>query len=321
MSSNPPWWRQAKDVLYRVLIERGVGDPDVGWVDKIGDGLHYVAYTTDVELDGENVDVVVRIPKEDRGDERDDAVRREVRVREHLMDVESSVFEVAEPIGTAPAAKGPGIVDHYCPGPPLRADYVQNAVDPAEVTGRVAAAVHAVPVDVFREFVDGFETRRAHAESALSIFDELDHESFAEAGEWCGEHLPDGDPAVLLHGDLLPQNLLLDVSLDDLLEDDIEWAPVRLIDWEAVRLGDPAYDLAIVSRGHRRVFKTNERSLDDLVAAYNRWADRPVDIEHVRFWELWLKASFAHSVHRDEGMTAHTEQNIEELEAILRRAR
>ena len=60
-------------------------------------------------------------------------------------------------------------------------------------------------------------------------------------------HLPPATPSALLHGDLLGQNILF--SLDG--------EPLGLIDWEQTELGDPAYDLAIVTRGVKRPFKVS----------------------------------------------------------------
>ena len=76
------------------------------------------------------------------------------------------------------------------------------------------------------------------------------------AREWATEHLPPDRPAVLVHGDLLGQNIF--VYPDQL---------PTVIDWEFCRMGDPAYDLAVITRGVRRPFQM-ERGLDRLLQAY-----------------------------------------------------
>jgi aminoglycoside phosphotransferase (APT) family kinase protein len=43
----------------------------------------------------------------------------------------------------------------------------------------------------------------------------------------------------VLHGDLLPQNLLFEIR---------ENGATAVVDWECAQIGDPAYDLAIVHR-------------------------------------------------------------------------
>ncbi len=59
----------------------------------------------------------------------------------------------------------------------------------------------------------------------------------------------------LLHGDLLGQNILLAAD-----------GPHHVIDWEHVKHGDPAYDLAIVTRGVKQPFQI-ANGLDRLLEA------------------------------------------------------
>ena len=70
------------------------------------------------------------------------------------------------------------------------------------------------------------------------------------------EHVPPDEPSVLLHGDLLGQNILLAVD-----------GPHHVIDWEYATRGDPAYDLAIVTRGVKQPFQI-AGGLDRLRDAY-----------------------------------------------------
>ncbi|HBL25201.1 MAG TPA: hypothetical protein DD490_00010, partial [Acidobacteria bacterium] len=86
--------------------------------------------------------------------------------------------------------------------------------------------------------------------------------------------------AVLLHGDLLGQNILLD----------LQGAAPGLIDWEYARLGDPAYDLAIVTRGARRPFQI-ENGFGRLLEAYSGQG-REIRKEHVHLHELCLLAGW-----------------------------
>lgn len=79
-------------------------------------------------------------------------------------------------------------------------------------------------------------------------------------------------PATVLHGDLLPQNLLCDIHDDD---------RISVIDWECARIGDPAYDLAIVTRGARQPLN-EPGGFDPLLAVYNEAADAPLSISAVR---------------------------------------
>ena len=83
------------------------------------------------------------------------------------------------------------------------------------------------------------------------------------------EHLPTARPSVLLHGDLLGQNILLAPG-----------TPPTVIDWEYARHGDPAYEFAIVTRGVQRPFEIAD-GLARLVEAYQRHGGQEVRAEHV----------------------------------------
>jgi aminoglycoside phosphotransferase (APT) family kinase protein len=77
----------------------------------------------------------------------------------------------------------------------------------------------------------------------------------------------------LLHGDLLPQNLLWNLPAD---------GRISLIDWECARIGDPAYDLAIVTRGAAQT-AAGKRGFQRLLATYNEAAGTslPADAAHI----------------------------------------
>lgn len=91
-------------------------------------------------------------------------------------------------------------------------------------------------------------------------------------------HLPEERPSAVLHGDLLPQNLLFDHS---------ESGKVAVIDWESAQIGDPAYDLAIVTRGVRKPLGVMD-GLRRLVELYNQAAEQKIPISAVIVHELWL---------------------------------
>ena len=112
----------------------------------------------------------------------------------------------------------------------------QNRVKPWEIVGRLAAGVHALPCDVFGAALDGYTTRREHAEACLSTFSGLDEPAVAQAYRWARSHLPPPVPSSFLHGDLLGQNILL--GLDEPLG---PATTLTLIDWELACRGDPAH--------------------------------------------------------------------------------
>lgn len=63
--------------------------------------------------------------------------------------------------------------------------------------------------------------------------------------------------------------------------------PVAVIDWEYCRVGDPAYDLAIVTRGARRPFQMAD-GLDRLLGDYREAGGAPVTRADIHVHELCL---------------------------------
>ncbi len=92
------------------------------------------------------------------------------------------------------------------------------------------------------------------------------------------------------HGDLLGQNLLFDPD-----------RPIVVLDWERAIIGDPAYDLAIVTRGIRRPFQAPE-GLTKLLDAYTEHSDVELRESEVRFHEIalhlrWYAETFSDEEH------------------------
>jgi len=129
-----------------------------------------------------------------------------------------------------------------------------------------------------------------------------------DARQWALEHLPAAHPSVLLHGDLLGQNIVL--------------APGTLptvIDWEFARCGDPAYEFAIVTRGVKRPFQTSG-GLARLLEAYQRHGGSEVKAEHVHIHELALIAGWYRAALNARGHLA-AEQERDRMRGFLRRLR
>ena len=62
---------------------------------------------------------------------------------------------------------------------------------------------------------------------------------------------------------------------------------VLLVDWELACIGDPAYDLAIVSRGNRNVHGV-KGGINVLVEEYLAFGGRTISVTDVRVHELLL---------------------------------
>jgi len=121
-------------------------------------------------------------------------------------------------------------------------------------------------------------------------------------------HLPPDDPAVFLHGDLLGQNILVDFE-----------GFRGVIDWEYSRIGDPAYDLAIVTRGVRRPFK-REDGLERLLEAYVAAGGAEVRLTEIRVHELLMHVSWHLESCRGEGRHPPSETR-KHLRGVIDRAR
>jgi len=303
-------WVRAKRALLAVLASHGHVVVDVGRVTKIGSGLSRDVYGAWVEHDeGRERSYAVALPRADAPSDLDDATVREAQLLAWLGGL-ALPFRVPAAIGTTRDDAGRVVlVRTYERGVPLdlRAGQ-QHAVRPWEIVGAIAAAIHTVPGEHVGERTVGFETRRAHARDALRVLEGLEPPEMREAHSWAREHLPPDEPSTLLHGDLLGQNILLGLG-----------EPPVVIDWESAMRGDPAYDLAIVTRGVRQPFQIGG-GLDELLDAYAAHGGRAVTREHVRLHELCLFAGWYREALAGRG--AHPpEVELDRTRGLLRRLR
>jgi aminoglycoside phosphotransferase (APT) family kinase protein len=203
-------------------------------------------------------------------------------------------FRVPEVLAAWETAEGePVLVERFVAGVPLDLRAGRQPVEPWDIVGRIAAAIHAVP-----SAIPGPATRRAHALEELRSLTGLDPALRERADSWAREHLPPDEPSGLVHGDLLGQNIRLGLG-----------EPDGVIDWACARRGDPAYDLSIVTRGARQPFQIGG-GLDRLLASWHRAGGTGVLPEHVHVYELALLATQVTDGVHDAGTR---------LEALLRR--
>lgn len=280
-------WARARRLLQDVFAHPP-GDRtrvEIGRVSYLGEGIWRRAYTAEVNLVPDpgrlSGPYVVLLTKADAEPSFDDRVRFEARL---LLRLPSLRLPLRTPrlLGLLPNAGRPAILESGVAGVPLdlRAGR-QGGVRPWEVVAHVAAAVHSADLQPLASTetpawsMPGYPTRREHALAKLTAFEDLSEPLVQKAHAWALEHLPPAEPSALIHGDLLGQNILLAPG-----------QPTGLIDWENARLGDPAYDLAIITRGGRQPFKI-DRGLDRLLEAYATGAPE-VRKEHVRVDQLCL---------------------------------
>jgi aminoglycoside phosphotransferase (APT) family kinase protein len=285
---------------------------EVGWVKRVGRGLSRDLFSAEVNVspDLENLSgfYVVPLPRWDAIPGLDARTQREAVLLERLGALELP-FRVPRLIGVVDEAGRPVMVREFLEGLDLdlRAGH-HPGVRPWEVVGRLAAAIHNIDVAGFDDILPGHTTRRDHAEAALEIFDGLEGGEIRDAYAWVREHLPPRTPSVLVHGDLLGQNILL-------------WPgePPAVIDWEFAVRGDQAYDLAVVTRGVRRPFQVN-RGLERLLESYAAAGGAPLTAADIRFHEICLAAGWYRETLNGRGPEP-PDQALLRLRGILRRAR
>jgi aminoglycoside phosphotransferase (APT) family kinase protein len=286
-------------------------DLEVGWVKKIGEGLYRDVWAApvDAQVDGDRVELnaAALVPRWDAPRETDEGARREVALLRKLAELDLH-FRVPRWAEAVEEEQRTILVREFLRGIPLNA-FSDSRADfaPWEVIGEIAADVHAIPADALRPLVPVHATCRVHAEACLDEVEEVAGEPVADdAVAWIRAHLPPDNPAMLIHGDLLGQNILLDFE-----------NPPALIDWEYSRLGDPAYDLAIVTRGSKRPFKKKE-GLAQLLDAYNEVAEYELRPADVQLYEVYLYLTWYMESCKGEGQHP-PEVSRERLNALLGR--
>lgn len=263
---------------------RALGWPEeVKALTRLGDGLTYETFAARIA----GQDVVVRIPHGDDPGEQCRLARATGRLLEDIARLPLP-FERPRTLVLIDTPDGIACVQTRLFGVPLwHTSGPRTATrlcrDPWAHVGPAAAAIHALDPALGADLPTRYATRRAHgllmAEPVARAEDQAPY--MPEVAAWIRENLPPATPSRVVHGDLLGQNVLYPP----------DGGPIGVIDWEAARLGDPAYDLAIITRGRRKPFgyaDGQQRLLD----AYNERAQSPLSANDVRFYELCLMAAW-----------------------------
>jgi aminoglycoside phosphotransferase (APT) family kinase protein len=308
MSMN---WADAKEVLIELLQNAGVPPSrrTIGQIKCVGSGLSNIVFGAEVEYPaGRRQAVVVKLPSDDANDARDQGLRFEAALLGYLC-VQPLPFRVPRPLAEIETAIGLGVVQEWVDGIPVDLRRFPGG-KPWELVAQVAAAVHAIDPAPMRDWLPACPTWRDHALGFVSPLEELEEPEAEDTRAWVREHLPAPIASCLLHGDLLGQNLRR------------RWDPegIAVIDWAEARAGDPAFDLAIVTRGARKPFGTPD-GLRRLLEAYNALAPAPLSTRQVQLYELILVAGFYVAAVRDFGKgSPHAEQQRRVWQSVLRRA-
>ena len=171
--------------------------------------------------------------------------------------------------------------------------------------------MHRLPKSKFTHLVQRSESR-THVLEELNVLPASLFEEFREADvarEWILCNLPEGRTSTVLHGDLLPQNLLFAIP------DDRE---IAVVDWECAQTGDAAYDLA--TRGVRRPLGV-ANGLQRLVLFYNEAAEQKISPSAVVVHELLLHLNWLAESQTENRSGGHGPEHYANLlGSILKRA-
>ena len=182
----------------------------------------------------------------------------------------------------------------------------------------VAVSVHQLDTGQF-DHLKAYENSKAHILDELSSLSPELYKEFSAAlrvKEWILSRLPENRPSVVVHGDLLPQNILCFEAPDG-------WQ-VALIDWEFAEIGDPASDLAVVTRGDRKLMGI-KNGLHLLMESYRHAGGIELSADDVRIHELllclnWLQES-AEAEKKGRRHGHGPEYYEQRLVSLLRRAK
>ena len=306
-------WVDAKEVLIELLQTAGVPPRHgtIGRIRYVGAGLSNIVFGAEVEYPaGRKQAVVVKLPSDEASDARDVNLRAEAALLGYLCRQELP-FRVPRPIAEIQTAMGLAAVQEWVDGMevdlrPLRFP----GGKPWELVAQVAAAVHAIDPAPMRDRLPSYPTWQDHALGFASALQELEEPEADDTNAWVREHLPAPVTSCLLHGDLLGQNLRRSWDGES----------IAVIDWAEARAGDPAFDLAIVTRGARKPFGTPD-GLRRLLDAYNALARAPLGTRQVLLHELILVAHFYVGAVSNYGKgSPHAEQQRRVWQSVLRRA-
>lgn len=310
--SSEAGWARAKRILEATLRQREPGATvDVGYVKKMGHGLSRDIFAAEIAVatcsKRDVSEVAVLLPRRGCDPDIDERTRKEARLLGDLRTM-GLPFRVPRVFGVYPDAGHLALVRGFERGVELDLRAGRQArVRPWETVATIAAAIHRVGTNAIPWLPPRFSTRRDHALAAIEELDDLSEAEVIDARAWMEEHLPPATPSTLVHGDLLGQNILLGLG-----------EPDAVLDWEYAQLGDPAYDLAIVTRGVRRPFQI-DGGMDRLLEANARAGGAAVTRAHVHLHELALAARWYRDALRGDGGHAPAQQ-LQFLRSLLRRA-
>jgi aminoglycoside phosphotransferase (APT) family kinase protein len=324
-------WNWLRSITETSLNESGRLSDSVsvdGKMEWIESGLYHDNYRirirgVDLPKEWQDKPLLLRVSTQKRplrtSDEAGSYLNREIKTLRRLQDA-GFRFETPELICKVKNDSGHliGLIETWIRGIPLtlyKGSIYQDRI--IQTIAEVAVSVHQLETKKFGH-LQAFDNSKAHI---LSELGSLSPELFKEftialkAKEWILSRVPENRPSFMLHGDLLPQNIMCHDIRD-------EWK-VALVDWEFALIGDPAYDLAIVTRGDRKLMGVNN-GLKILIEEYRKSGGIELSAADVHIHEmllflnwLWNSAEAEKKGQRRGHGPDHYEQR---LESLMRRA-
>jgi aminoglycoside phosphotransferase (APT) family kinase protein len=220
-------------------------------------------------------------------DEAGGFLNREAKTLQRLKD-SGRRFQTPELICTVKAdTHNPiGLIETWVRGIPLT--FYKGSIHRDKIIktmAQVAVSVHHLESKKFVH-LEAFENSKAHVLSKLERLSPALFKEFSisvRAKELILSRLPENRPSVVLHGDLLPQNILC-------YEESDVWR-IAVVDWEFAKIGDPASDLAIMTRGDQKLMGI-KNGLDFLLENYRHAGGIELSVADVRIHEILLFLSW-----------------------------
>lgn len=151
--------------------------------------------------------------------------------------------------------------------------------------GEILARIHAIDVDA-HGLTENLErlTPAAFVERQWAYYRKLGtpQPMIDFTARWLLENLPAECPLTLVHNDFRNGNLMVSA----------EEGVVGVLDWEVAHIGDPMRDLGWICTNSWR-FGQSQLPVggfglrEDLCAGYSAVSGKSVDLEHLRFWEVF----------------------------------
>ena len=199
---------------------------------------------------------------------------------------EPEVYAVFEPAD----GLGDGFVMEWLDGETLGARIVRSEalaqVRPrlAHQCGEILARIHSI--DVERTGLNRMLERVSPASLVAQTWERYQQYDTPQpmidfTARWLAEHLPQHRADALVHNDFRNGNLMVSPQ-----------GVVAVLDWEISYIGDPMRDLGWICTNSWRFGRSDLPvggfgGYEDLFRGYESVSGRPVDREHVKFWEIF----------------------------------